>query len=178
MCSKNMSLVWSEAVGWLFFFLLENVWLTCLHFTALWLCLSAGAAEVIFYFAVLRLISSGWPQDALTVLWPHSPPPHTSLPYHKHCTPLRLPMPADLAAALCWSSISWAAPSTESFISCICYCFVVKGQKYKVLPLKKEKILIEAPFIFLLFVSWCYKETSRTLCCALFWHSSVLHINA
>lgn len=78
MCNMNICyLEWREGAG--FLFLLFFCWglsdWHCLRFTALWLCLCTGAAEVMFWFAVLVPVSLDWPQDVVTILWPHPPTP-------------------------------------------------------------------------------------------------------
>lgn len=95
---------WREVAGFLLFCVQRGLsdW-HCLHFTALWLCLCAGAAEVMLWFAVLTPISLDRPQDVVTILWPHNPPPPTLTHHHKNTAPSD-PMTAGLAAAAHCSS--------------------------------------------------------------------------
>lgn len=72
MCNMNIY-IWNEVRQLVYFFHWGLSDWHCLRFAALWLCLSAGAAEVIFWFAVLVPLSPHWPQDIVTILWPHPP---------------------------------------------------------------------------------------------------------
>lgn len=100
MCNINMYLEWS---GWFLVFCLRLSDWHCIHFTALWLCLSAGASEVKFWFAVVVPVFPDWPQHKVTVLWPHPPAP-------LHTQTLRL------------ASIIWQLPlAADSTFRELCY---------------------------------------------------------
>lgn len=113
--------IWSGVVGFSFLFGDSSLTLPTFYSPV---ALSAGAAEVMFWFAVLVPVSPDWPQDIITILWPNPPPPHpthpTQTPWPSSLPPPH-PMTAGLAAAAhCWSNFSWAVPATVSFIALIC----------------------------------------------------------
>lgn len=103
-------ITWRSEVGsccFNFYILRMHDW-HFLRFTALWLCLSSGAAEVMFWFKVLLPVFLNWPQDVVSILWPHPPPPPPPPPSPcAHIVPLlHHSMTAPLAAAHCRPSLS------------------------------------------------------------------------
>lgn len=128
-CNKSLYMEWSEVLALFLCWRLSH-W-HCLRFTALWLCLSAGAAEVMFWFAILAPVSLDWPQDIITILWPH-PPPHPPKknkkqpqPTHIYCVPPS-PPPHDSWPGCCCSLL--IQPATVSFIALICSFLSMCGQ--------------------------------------------------
>lgn len=84
----------------------------CLRFTALWLCLFAGAAEVTFGLQSWSQSAPDWPQDIVITLWPYCTPPHT----HTHLpTKTAAPSTHHFPCHLTWLLLLLTAPH---FVSC------------------------------------------------------------
>lgn len=107
----------------------------CLRFTALWLCLFAGAAEVTFGLQSWSQSAPDWPQDIVITLWPYcTPPPHT------HTCPQKLLPPQPTTSHAIWPGccccsllhILWAARPTLS-TSCLIHPAPLDNIKYFVL---------------------------------------------
>lgn len=170
---------WREVAGFLLFCVQWGLsdW-HCLHFTALWLCLCAGAAEVMLWFAVLTPISLDRPQDVVTILWPHTPHPH---PPSQNTAPSD-PMTAGLAAAAHCSSdcIHALYLHTLAFITLIhtwlrndvwminmIYIWMSVCLDFKLTPRSPNKCTSHHLHVCGVMVKL---KNSHKLCCAHLWH--------